>query len=110
MSFTHILLKRTEETENSVHYVAESPDFNDDGAWKSVAHIVIDKTAADYEFYPMNEWMAMKLVQPKLYALSEEERSARLEEGAGCGAWTGRIHAWVTRLIAKRDYPAAYPT
>jgi hypothetical protein len=109
MSFAHLLLIKTDETDRTIQYVAESPDFNRESAWKSVASIVIDKISCDYDFFPVNEWTEIKLVHPKLYALSEAERSVQVEEGACCGAWTGRIHAWVMRLIAEGAYPATYP-
>lgn len=109
MSFAHLILVKADETDRTVQYFAESPDFNGEGAWKSVACIVIDKILRDYDFAPVNEWIEIKLVHPKLYALSEAERSVQVEEGACCGAWTGRINAWVMRLIAEGAYPANYP-
>lgn len=109
MSFAHLLLNKSFETETSVEYLAASPDFNEDNDWKPVARIVIDKSARDYEFVPLNEWVGMDLVHPKLYGLSDVERASKLPEGAGCGAWTGRIHAWTMRLIESATYPSKYP-
>ena len=109
MSFAHLLLIKGDETDRTVEYLAESPDFNDENLWKSVATIVIDKISRDYDFGPMNEWKEIKLVHPKLYALPEAERTFHVQEGACCGAWTGRIHAWAMRLIAEGAYPPTYP-
>lgn len=109
MSFVHLLFKKTSETENFVEYLAVSPDFSEDKTWKSIALIIIDKSAQDYEFLPLNEWASIDLVHPKLYGLSDAERLSKLSEGAGCGAWTGRIHAWTTRLIEGNIYPSNYP-
>lgn len=109
MSFAHLLFNKSSETENSVEYLAVSPDFNEDKTWQSIARIVINKVAGDYEFVPLNDWTTIDLVHPKLYALSDAERASKLHEGASCGAWTGRIHAWTMRLIESQTYPSKYP-
>lgn len=109
MSFAHLLLKRDIENELSVEYLAVSPDFSEDKAWKSVARIIIDKVARDYEFIALDDWVGIELVDPKLYALPEAERAKALPVGAACGAWTGRIHDWTMRLIQGGRYPATFP-
>lgn len=109
MSFVHLLLNKDSETESFVEYLAVSPDFSEDKTWKSVARIVVDKSAGDYEFFPLNEWMTIDLVHPKFYGQSDVERSVDFREGASCGAWTGRIHAWTTRMIENKSFPPTYP-
>jgi hypothetical protein len=110
MSFVHLLLKKDSETKTAVEYLAVSPDFNEERNWKSVARIVIDKSARDYDFIPLNEWTNINLVSPKFYGLPERERETQLQGGAGCGAWTGRIHAWTMRLIKGNAYPSVFPS
>ena len=110
MSFAHLLLQKSSEADDWVEYLAISPDFNDRKDWEPVARIVVDKVARDYEFIPINEWIGVELVHPKLYGLADEDRAARLHEGASCGAWTGRIHAWTMRLIERNTYPPEYPS
>jgi hypothetical protein len=110
MSFAHLRLNKSLETTVSVEYLAVSPDFSKNKTWEPVARIVIDKSAHDYEFIPINEWASIDLAHPKLYGLSDDERKAKLHVGASCGAWTGRIHAWTVRLIEANTYPSTYPS
>jgi hypothetical protein len=112
MSFAHLLLKKVAETTDAVEYSADSPDFSEDRSWQPVARIVIRKAAKDYDFLPLNDWVGMNLVDPKLYGLPETERAAILKSNPPkyCGAWTGRIHEWTSRLIEQEKFPASYPS
>jgi hypothetical protein len=112
MSFAHLLLKKITATADSVEYAAISPDFSKDKSWQPVARIVIRKADNDYDFFPLNEWVDMDLVQPKLYGLLESDRAAILKSNPPryCGAWTGRIHEWITRLIEQGKFPDNYPS
>jgi hypothetical protein len=111
MSFAHLLLKKIAETVDTVEYSAISTDFSNDKSWQPVARIVIRKADSDYDFCPLNEWAVIDLMQPKMYAIPEHERAEILKSSPPyyCGAWTGRIHEWTTRLIQQKTFPNTYP-
>lgn len=111
MSLVHLTLERTHETSEVAEYIALSSDFNEERTWKPVAKIVIRKALPDYEFFPLNEWKGMDLMDPKMYGLPEHELEAKIRSGnhGYNGAWTGRIHEWVMRLIERQEYPEIYP-
>ena len=90
MASAHLRMIKIGDDEPTAQYGAWSPDFNDRGELRVVARVAIDKTNADYEFLRMNEWETMSLVHPKLYALTESERSSRRR------TTDARAKRWVT--------------
>jgi hypothetical protein len=101
-------LKKVLETPGVVEYVAVTADFSPSNEWNNVARITIDKAQKAYEFYPINEWESELLVPPHLYALPEDELLATFKKDYpkhGGGAWTSRIHSWVTEMINRNEFP-----
>jgi len=112
MSLVHMFLRRVHIDERSVEYVAVTGDFSPTHDSEPVARILIDKMARTYRFVPLGPWVNEKVIPPTFYGLPESEQRELLEgeyQGFGCGAWTGRLHTWVTRLIARNEYPEAAP-
>ena len=112
MTFCHLKLRKTDESENSVTYSAFSPDFNDKFSDEKMADIVVDKIDKTYEFIPGEKWVSEKTIPPMFYSLPEEKQNELLKneyKEYGNGAWTMRIHWWISQFIQEGEFPDQHP-
>lgn len=112
MSFAHIRLKKIEEYEDEILYVALSPDFNEPHEWQEIARLVVSSTKKTHAFTPVNAWSDQKIVPPYVYGLPESEmRKALAAEflGYSHGAWSGRILSQLRRMQETGVYPDETP-
>jgi hypothetical protein len=112
MTFCHIQLRKTEESNTSVTYAAISPDFNDKFLDEKMAIIVLNKTLKTYEFIPGGKWLSKKTLPPMFYSLPDKKQNEMLEneyKGYGNGAWTMRIHRWISQFIEEGAFPEKFP-
>lgn len=108
----HLFLKKKSENTGQVTYMAVSRDFSGDSSLQAIAEIYIDKKVGRYEFVETGAWSGEKVLPPHFYETPESESSARYHReypDYKYGAWTARIHAWVTRLIQEGVYPEEAP-
>lgn len=113
MSRAHLYLKRAMEDSEKAVYVAMSSDFSSTSTVEPIAEISIDKIARRYEFSPLGPWRNEKVLPPLFFATPAEEQADRYNRefaGFKYGAWTARIHSWVTNLIETGLYPENAPT
>ena len=102
-------MRRLRDGDSTVIYVAESPDFNQDGRWEAVAEIIVDKVARSYEFRCVGAWEGEKVVPPEVYGLDEPAQEEQLRTtffGFGYGAWTAKIQRWLNEAMSIDEYPA----
>ena len=112
MTLCHIHLKKVKENKDTVTYSAFSPDFNDAFENEKVADVIIHKSLKTYEFKPGEKGTSAKTLPPKFFSYSKEKQDELLENeyrGYGSGAWTMRIHWWITQLLEEGDFPDRYP-
>ena len=112
MSFCHIQLRKADENDTSITYAAISPDFNDKLLNEKMADIVLNKRQKTYEFFPGEKWVSEKTLPPMFFSMPEERQNELLEkeyEGYGNGAWTMRIHRWISQFIQEGAFPDIFP-
>jgi hypothetical protein len=103
VSFAHIRLEKTGESEKCIIYSALSSDFNEAHEWQEVAELIVDRARGTHTFSLRNVWLGKKVVPPYVYGLSEEKRRHALSHEFtehGYGAWTGRIWAQLQKIQA----------
>lgn len=108
----HLFLRKKRETASEVIYAALSRDFADDSSLQAVAEIQIHKGSTHYDFSVVGPWSTEKVLPPHFYEIPESEMANRYNQDYPdfkYGAWTARIHAWVTRLIQEGVYPEEAP-
>ena len=113
MTLCHIYLKKVKEHKDTVIYSAFSPDFNDTFEYEKMADVIINKSLKTYEFKPGKKWLSSKTLPPNFYSYSIEKRDELLEneyKGHGSGAWTMRIHRWVSQFLEEDDFPERFPS
>lgn len=111
MSFSHLRLRKTNETEVEAMYIVESPDFGADYVWEEIGEITIDKVNGSYEFERCGVWAEENAVPPNIFALSEQEIKKRLKNefrGYGYGAWARKIHRLANVIIRENKYPSSF--
>jgi hypothetical protein len=112
MTLCHIKLKKIDENNTSVTYAAISPDFNEKFSNEKMADIILNKRQSTYEFIPGKKWVSEKTLPPMFYSLPKEKQNELLEneyKGYGNGAWTMRIHHWISQIFLKGVFPDTYP-
>lgn len=112
MSFAHIQLRKSVESDVEVAYDVLSFDFNPIHEWTVVAQIIIKKTPFEYEFIPCNEWFGKKIVPPHVYELAPDNSEKIIAEqyaDHGYGAWTGRIASQVRKMREQFLFPNVTP-
>ena len=110
----YLFLEKVAEADDTVEYLAMSSDFSTDGSVQAIARIAIAKRTSTYAFEPLGAWVDEEILDPHFFEgeESDDERAARYRanfDGHKNGAWTARIHGYVTRLIAEGTYPANAP-
>ena len=112
MTFCHIQLRKIDEDKRSIKYAAFSPDFNEEFSDEKMAEIVVDKNKNTYEFFPSLKWIDQKTIPPLFYSFSSErqdELRGTKYKGYGNGAWSMRIHNWISRFIQEGAFPDVFP-
>ena len=112
MTSCHIQLRKTEESHSKVTYAVISPGFNEKFLDEKMAIIVLNKILKTYEFIPGEKWVTEKTLPPMFYSLPDEKQKKMLEneyKGYGNGAWTMRIHRWISQFIQEGVYPEKFP-
>ncbi len=112
MTFCHIQLIKINENNTSVTYAAISPDFNDKFSDEKMADIILDKKQNNYEFIPGEKWVSEKTLPPMYFSLPVERQKELIEneyKGYGNGAWTMRIHHWISQFLQRGVFPDKHP-
>ena len=98
MSFVHLTLKRIFINKNNVEYEVLCSDFSSNRELESIGRVIINKSEQDYIFEVNERQKNLRIIPPKFYSKSEEERKILLEteyNDYGCGAWSMRIDNWL---------------
>lgn len=112
MTLCHIQLRKINEDDSSVTYAAITPDFNDEFMKEKMAEIIVRKGLNTYEFIPGEKWKSGKTLPPLFFSFPEEKQNEMLEneyKGYANGAWTMRIHRWISNFLQKGIFPDRFP-
>ena len=77
-----------------------------------MADIIVNKRLKTYEFVPGEKWVSEKTLPPMFYSFPDEKQNEMLEneyKGYGNGAWTMKIHRWISQFIEEGVFPEKYP-
>jgi len=112
MSLPHITLVRWHGTGAGVQYGVECRDFNPDGRWEVVGHLVLMPEVQIYRFHPTAVWRKKHVLPPHLYGLEQQERVGEIRcvyRGHRFGAWAEAVHQCAIALMRERRYPERLP-
>jgi hypothetical protein len=95
-------------------YRVESFDFSEDDQWEEMGHLHVIHAKEDYAYHPSNQWVAQRILPPKLYALSEEEQDKAFRQrlaahGLGNGAYARKVHEFARACLDDSAFPDLYP-
>jgi hypothetical protein len=108
MSMMHIRLTKENETNETVDYKIESPDFNLERNWTAIGLLHLDKAHKRYEFVGDDRWECngtdeaqAKETQTRL-AKSATEQTAQ-------APWLWLIQNYAEIFLDKNYFPAQHP-
>lgn len=79
MSRVHLLFINLGDTDTSINYRIETPDFNDEEILEEIDLIKIDRINKTYEFTPTNIWINYHFTPPWFFGLANKEQKQLLE-------------------------------
>jgi hypothetical protein len=112
MSLAHVRLTKSQESNASVSYIAETPDFSGGDRWEEIGLLAIDKSSGAFKFEMSELAKSHHMLPPEVFNLEDAERLSLLSsayEGFGWGAWSMRIREWAVQFVARGTFPDSFP-
>jgi hypothetical protein len=108
MSFCHIKLKKTAETEEYVRYRIYCVDFNKEHKWEQFGIIQIEKITGTYKHLDNQYWEKNKTYPIYLFEIPVEKRRqlayGKYKEYAS-GQWAMNVFNFITKSLETRTFP-----
>jgi|WetSurMetagenome_2_1015567.scaffolds.fasta_scaffold968191_1 hypothetical protein len=108
MSFCHIKLKKTDETDEYVRYRIYSFDFNKEHKWEQFGIIQIEKKAGTYKHLDSQLWEKNKIYPIELFETPVEKRRelayGKYKESAS-GQWAMNVFNFIIQSLETRAFP-----